>query len=62
MVQSDIKYKTLWDENIVANEDVSSESFNQMEFVSNEDVNSLSLVALSWKKEGNLCKLSRFVL
>lgn len=51
MAQSDVKHKTFWGENIVANQDVSFESFDQVEFASNRSGNLLSLVALSWKKK-----------
>ena len=62
MAQSNVKHKTLRDENIIADQDVSSESFNQVEFASDEDVNILSLVTLSWKKKEYLYKLSGFML
>lgn len=62
MAKTDVKHKTLQSENIIADQGVSSEFFDQVEVAFDGDVNSLSLVALSWKKEGNLCKLSGFVL
>ena len=62
MTQTDVKHKTLQGKIIIANQDVSSESFDQVEFAFDGGINSLSLIALFWKKKGNFYKLSGFVL
>lgn len=62
MTYSDMKNKAFQVENIVANKDVSSQTFDQVELASDRSVNLLSLVVFSWKKEGKLCKLSRLML
>ena len=62
MAQSDIKHKTLRREDIVANKNVSPETFDELELASDGSVNLLSFVGFSREKEGNLRKLSGLVL
>lgn len=45
--QSDVKLKTLRGKNIIVNQDVCSETLDQIEFATDEGVNLLSFVALS---------------